>query len=45
MKPRGLSEAVHGGNEYIQIKPSTNPGATIWQVEEEEANLEQVQVA
>lgn len=34
MRPQSLTEAVQAGNEYLQIKPSANPGMAIRQVEE-----------
>ena len=33
MKPQSLSEAVQAGNEYIQIRPNSNPGVRIRQDE------------
>ena len=45
MKPHSLTEAAQAGNEYIQIRPNTNSGITIWKGEEEEVNHESVQVA
>ena len=32
-KPQSLTEAVQAGNEYLQIRPSANPGMAIRQVE------------
>ena len=45
IRPQSLSEAVKAGNEYIQIKPNSNSGVTIQQIEEKEGNPEAVQVA
>ena len=36
---------MKAGNEYIQIKPNSNSGVTIQQIEEKEGNPEAVQVA
>ena len=47
IRPQSLSEAVKAGNEYlqiIQIKPNSNPGLTVRQIEEERTP-EAVQVA
>ena len=45
IRPQSLSETVKAGNEYLQIKPNSNLGVTIRQIEEGEGNPEAVQVA
>lgn len=45
MKAQTLVEAIHAGNEYLQIITNTKPEVTIRQVEDEEMNSKSVQVA
>ena len=45
VKPQSLTEAVQAGNEYLQVRPNTNLGVTIWQVKEEEVNPKPMHVA
>ena len=45
IRPQSLSEALKAGNEYLQIKPNSNPGVTIRQIDEEKGNPKAVQVA
>ena len=45
VKPQSLTKAVQAGNEYLQVRPNTNPRVTIWQVKEEEVNPKPMHVA
>ena len=45
IRPQSLSEALKAGNEYLQIKPNSNPRVTIRQIDKEEGNPKAVQVA